>query len=117
MFATFSSTPENNNLVWYFTRVYLYSFISVFIYVILSLFIAIIMDTYEMIKEYAKRRMAQEENPSLLQAGQVQPRVRSLQAGPDAGDQQFRVAGRVLEGLQGPERGGGAPRAVGHAAD
>ncbi|XP_071536411.1 mucolipin-3-like isoform X3 [Panulirus ornatus] len=50
MFATFSSTSGKDPLVWWFSRIYLYSFISLFIYVILSLFIAIIMDAYETIK-------------------------------------------------------------------
>ncbi|XP_050716232.1 mucolipin-3-like isoform X3 [Eriocheir sinensis] len=52
MFATFSSTSGKDPVVWWFSRVYLYSFISLFIYVILSLFIAIIMDAYETIKHY-----------------------------------------------------------------
>lgn len=50
MFATFSSTSGKDPVVWWFSRIYLYSFISLFIYVILSLFIAIIMDAYETIK-------------------------------------------------------------------
>ncbi|XP_063866411.1 mucolipin-3-like isoform X4 [Scylla paramamosain] len=52
MFATFSSTSGKDPMVWWFSRIYLYSFISLFIYVILSLFIAIIMDAYETIKNY-----------------------------------------------------------------
>ncbi|XP_042865160.1 mucolipin-3-like isoform X3 [Penaeus japonicus] len=52
MFATFSSTSGKDPVVWWFSRIYLYSFISLFIYVILSLFIAIIMDAYETIKKY-----------------------------------------------------------------
>ncbi|XP_069169332.1 mucolipin-3-like [Procambarus clarkii] len=52
MFATFSSTSGKDPVVWWFSRLYLYSFISLFIYVILSLFIAIIMDAYETIKNY-----------------------------------------------------------------
>ncbi|ESO94525.1 hypothetical protein LOTGIDRAFT_118439 [Lottia gigantea] len=52
MFVTFSATETNNNLVWYFSRVYLYIFISLFIYIVLSLFIAVIMDTYETLKHY-----------------------------------------------------------------
>ncbi|XP_076066914.1 mucolipin-3-like isoform X3 [Oratosquilla oratoria] len=51
MFATFSSTSGKDPLVWWFSRLYLYSFISLFIYVILSLFIAIIMDAYETVKK------------------------------------------------------------------
>ncbi|KAK7078325.1 Mucolipin-2 [Halocaridina rubra] len=55
MFATFSSTSGKDPVVWWFSRIYLYSFISLFIYVILSLFIAIIMDAYETIKKYYRR--------------------------------------------------------------
>lgn len=50
MFATFSSTSAKDPLIWWFSRIYLYSFISLFIYVILSLFLAIIMDAYDTIK-------------------------------------------------------------------
>lgn len=50
MFATFAGMSERSSLVWWFSRLYLYSFISLFIYVVLSLFIALIMDTYETIK-------------------------------------------------------------------
>ena len=52
MFATFAGMSERSQLVWWFSRLYLYSFISLFIYVVLSLFIALIMDTYETIKVY-----------------------------------------------------------------
>ncbi|XP_046652734.1 mucolipin-3-like [Daphnia pulicaria] len=52
MFATFAGMSERSALVWWFSRLYLYSFISLFIYVVLSLFIALIMDTYETIKMY-----------------------------------------------------------------
>ncbi|XP_076441148.1 mucolipin-3-like [Babylonia areolata] len=54
MFVTFSATESNNLMVWYFSRIYLYTFISLFIYCVLSLFIAVIMDTYETIKGYGK---------------------------------------------------------------
>uniref|UniRef100_A0A4W3I985 Mucolipin TRP cation channel 2 n=1 Tax=Callorhinchus milii TaxID=7868 RepID=A0A4W3I985_CALMI len=50
MFATFAELQEKSNLLWLFSRLYLYSFISLFIYMILSLFIALIQDTYETIK-------------------------------------------------------------------
>ena len=50
MFVTFSATVSDDNLIWYFSRVYLYSFISLFIYCVLSLFISVIMDTYETLK-------------------------------------------------------------------
>lgn len=52
MFATFAGMSERSLVVWWFSRLYLYSFISLFIYVVLSLFIALIMDTYETIKMY-----------------------------------------------------------------
>jgi len=50
MFVTFSATMTDNQIVWYYSRVYLYLFISLFIYAVLNLFIAVIMDTYETIK-------------------------------------------------------------------
>jgi len=52
MFATFAGLSARSQLVWWFSRFYLYSFISLFIYVVLSLFIALIMDAYETIKMY-----------------------------------------------------------------
>jgi mucolipin len=50
MFATFRSLATESPLLWWYTRIYLYSFITLFIYAILSLFTAIILDTYETIK-------------------------------------------------------------------
>ncbi|XP_004068128.1 mucolipin-3-like [Oryzias latipes] len=50
MFPTFKDMQQKNNLVWIFSRVYLYTFVSLFIYMILSLFITIITDTYDTIK-------------------------------------------------------------------
>jgi hypothetical protein len=50
MFVTFSATLTQNNMVWYFSRIYLYIFVSLFIYCVLSLFIAVIMDVYETLK-------------------------------------------------------------------
>lgn len=50
MFATFTIISVKSGLVWWISRIYMYSFISLFIYVVLSLFIAVIMDTYETIK-------------------------------------------------------------------
>lgn len=50
MFVTFSATVTKNNVIWYFSRAYLYIFISLFIYAVLNLFIAVILDTYETIK-------------------------------------------------------------------
>ncbi|KAG8195843.1 hypothetical protein JTE90_008536 [Oedothorax gibbosus] len=52
LFATFAITNTNNNLIWWFSRIYLYTFISMFIYVVISLFISVIMDSYETVKDY-----------------------------------------------------------------
>lgn len=52
MFATFSIMPHKSAMLWWYLRIYLYSFISLYIYVILSLFISVIMDAYETIKQY-----------------------------------------------------------------
>jgi mucolipin 3 len=41
---------DENKVMWWYNRAYLYIFVSLFIYVILSVFIAVIMDTYETIK-------------------------------------------------------------------
>uniref|UniRef100_A0A3Q3KKA7 Uncharacterized protein n=1 Tax=Monopterus albus TaxID=43700 RepID=A0A3Q3KKA7_MONAL len=51
MFATFLKVKGKSNMVWLFSRLYLYSFISLFIYMVLSLFIVLITDTYETIKQ------------------------------------------------------------------
>lgn len=50
MFATFNTMPTTSPVIWWFSRLYLYTFIALFIYCVLSLFIAIIMDSYEVIK-------------------------------------------------------------------
>lgn len=50
MFATFAELKDENHLVWFFSRAYLYSFISMFIYMVLSLFIALITGAYETVK-------------------------------------------------------------------
>ncbi|GAB6022347.1 hypothetical protein CHUAL_006467 [Chamberlinius hualienensis] len=50
MYATFTILSAKSGLVWWYSRIYMYSFIALFIYVVLSLFIAVIMDTYETIK-------------------------------------------------------------------
>lgn len=52
MFATFSIMSQKSPMLWWFSRIYLYSFISLYIYVILSLFISVIMDAYDTIKHY-----------------------------------------------------------------
>ncbi|XP_011505825.1 PREDICTED: mucolipin-3-like [Ceratosolen solmsi marchali] len=52
MFATFSITSYKSSMLWWYSRIYLYSFISLYIYVVLSLFISVIMDAYDTIKLY-----------------------------------------------------------------
>lgn len=52
MFATFSITSFKSSVLWWYSRIYLYSFISLYIYVVLSLFISVIMDAYDTIKVY-----------------------------------------------------------------
>ncbi|GAB0094000.1 Mucolipin [Sergentomyia squamirostris] len=54
MFATFTTMSGKSNMLWWFSRIYLYSFISLYIYVVLSLFISVIMDAYDTIKKYYK---------------------------------------------------------------
>ncbi|XP_012265894.2 mucolipin-3-like [Athalia rosae] len=52
MFATFSIMSFKSTMLWWYARLYLYSFISLYIYVVLSLFISVIMDAYDTIKLY-----------------------------------------------------------------
>ncbi|XP_008544936.1 mucolipin-3 isoform X1 [Microplitis demolitor] len=52
MFATFSIASFKSPILWWYSRMYLYTFISLYIYVVLSLFISIIMDAYDTIKLY-----------------------------------------------------------------
>lgn len=54
MFATFSIMSLKSPMLWWYSRIYLYSFISLYIYVVLSLFISVIMDAYDTIKMYYK---------------------------------------------------------------
>lgn len=54
MFATFTTMSSKSDMLWWFSRIYLYSFISLYIYVVLSLFISVIMDAYDTIKKYYK---------------------------------------------------------------
>ncbi|KAJ8270934.1 hypothetical protein GJAV_G00120920 [Gymnothorax javanicus] len=51
IFRTFRQLRQKNQLVWLFSRVYLYSFTALFIYMVISLFIALFTDTYETIKQ------------------------------------------------------------------
>lgn len=50
MFATYAILSTKSKMIWFFSRIYLYSFISLFIYVILNLFITVINGVYEAIK-------------------------------------------------------------------
>ena len=52
MFATFTITSFKSPILWWYSRIYLYTFISLYIYVVLSLFISVIMDAYDTIKVY-----------------------------------------------------------------
>lgn len=52
MFATFSIMSAKSQMLWWFSRIYLYTFIGLYIYVVLSLFIAVILDAYDTIKKY-----------------------------------------------------------------
>ncbi|XP_076280054.1 mucolipin-3 [Lasioglossum baleicum] len=52
MFATFTITKFKSPMLWWYSRIYLYTFISLYIYVVLSLFISVIMDAYDTIKVY-----------------------------------------------------------------
>ncbi|CAL8306336.1 unnamed protein product [Lota lota] len=51
MFPTFKNMQQKSQLVWAFSRVYLYTFICLFIYMILSLFVTLITNTYDTIKQ------------------------------------------------------------------
>lgn len=61
MFATFTTMSAKSNLLWWFSRIYLYSFISLYIYVVLSLFISVIMDAYDTIKRYYREGFPQSD--------------------------------------------------------
>jgi len=50
MYATFSIMSYKSPMLWWYSRIYLYSFISLYIYVVISLFISVIMDAYDTIK-------------------------------------------------------------------
>ncbi|XP_038649346.1 mucolipin-3-like [Scyliorhinus canicula] len=73
MFATFAEIQEKSNLLWLFSRIYLYSFISLFIYMILSLFIALITDTYETIKKCQRNGFPQTDLHSFMTDCSVNP--------------------------------------------
>ena len=71
MFATFSIMSDKSGMLWWFSRIYLYSFISLYIYVILSLFISVIMDAYDTIKKYYKDGFPQSDLKQFV--GQINP--------------------------------------------
>ncbi|XP_031629741.1 mucolipin-3-like [Contarinia nasturtii] len=71
MFATFSIMSTKSQLLWWFSRIYLYSFIGLFIYVVISLFIAVIMDAYDTIKKFYKDGFPNSELKRFI--GQMHP--------------------------------------------
>lgn len=71
MFATFSIMSGKSQMLWWFSRIYLYSFIGLFIYVVISLFIAVIMDSYDTIKKYYKEGFPASELKRFI--GQMHP--------------------------------------------
>lgn len=71
MFATFSIMSAKSQTLWWFSRIYLYSFIGLFIYVVISLFIAVIMDSYDTIKKYYKEGFPTSELKRFI--GQMHP--------------------------------------------
>lgn len=52
LFPTFETMSSKSTMLWWFSRIYLYSFLSLYIYVVLSLFISVIMDAYDTIKKF-----------------------------------------------------------------
>ncbi|XP_058614540.1 mucolipin-3 isoform X2 [Onychostoma macrolepis] len=54
IYSTFTKIRDKNDLVWMFSKMYIYTFVPLFTFMILSLFIALITDTYETIKHYQK---------------------------------------------------------------
>lgn len=68
MFATFTIISFHSPLLWWYSRIYLYSFISLYIYVVLSLFIAVITDAYDTIKNYYKEGFPQNDLQKFVSA-------------------------------------------------
>lgn len=52
LFPTFETLATKSLMLWWFCRIYLYSFLCLYIYVVLSLFISVIMDAYDTVKIY-----------------------------------------------------------------
>lgn len=71
MFATFTIMSDKNAVLWWFSRIYLYTFISLYIYVVLSLFISVIMDSYDTIKKYYSDGFPQSDLKSFM--GEMDP--------------------------------------------
>ncbi|XP_037315253.2 mucolipin-3 [Pungitius pungitius] len=57
IYGTFLKMRHGGNMVWLFSRLYLYSFVSLFSYMVLSLFIALITGTYETIKHHQQDKV------------------------------------------------------------
>lgn len=68
MFATFSITSFKSPILWWYSRIYLYTFISLYIYVVLSLFISVIMDAYDTIKIYYRDGFPKNDLQSFIAA-------------------------------------------------
>ncbi|XP_043116034.1 mucolipin-3 isoform X3 [Puntigrus tetrazona] len=64
IYSTFTKIRGKSDLVWMFSRMYIYSFVPLFTFMITSLFIALFTDTYETIKKYQEHGAP----PSELQA-------------------------------------------------
>ncbi|KAK7101277.1 hypothetical protein V1264_024079 [Littorina saxatilis] len=54
MFGTFAATESEDIGLWFFSRIYLYSFISLFVFCVLSLFISLFTETYDTLQTYFK---------------------------------------------------------------
>lgn len=54
LFPTFQMMSSKSLMLWWFSRIYLYSFLSLYIYVVLSLFISVIMDAYDTVKKFQR---------------------------------------------------------------
>ncbi|XP_015786088.1 mucolipin-3 [Tetranychus urticae] len=52
LYATFATLDSADPAIWWFSRIFIYSFISLFTYVVLNLFISIVMDAWDIIKNY-----------------------------------------------------------------
>ena len=47
IFNTYNGTPHEPELVWIFSKIYLYIYVALFIYVVANVVIGLIFDTYQ----------------------------------------------------------------------